>query len=150
MKELEAQSLVIDAVRSSGGFAFKMSNRFLIGIPDLLMQLPDFGTSLWEVKIADYPLAGYWARVYPTVKQQQKLREYEKAGGFCGVISFLRAKDLHIAIMPGFREGEVALSNYTALKRGKREETIQRLLIKAHDGRPRTKTTKQPQSEIGG
>lgn len=40
MNELALQKYLVDSVNDAGGFAFKMSHRFLVGVPDILVQLP--------------------------------------------------------------------------------------------------------------
>lgn len=100
LNELHLQSKCVDAVREMGGFAQKCSNRFLIGVPDLLVQLPGYTTSFWEVK---------WTPVIalkpdPTVKQKVWLRDFTKAGGFCGVIYFtMGPSDLMFVMSPAGR-----------------------------------------------
>ena len=159
MKELDCQKLVVDAVREGGGFAFKMSNRFLVGIPDLFIHSPEYGTSLWEVKLRDAPKdMGGWC-VYITAKQDQKLREYTKAGGFCGVISFVEGSDVRMAVFPYstwsysdqfVKRGWTAGSAYTVLPRGKREQTIRELLVKAHYAKEKViAASHEPQGHTG-
>src|SRR5580692_714296 len=90
MNELDAQRLVVQAAKSVGGYGFKLSNKFLIGIPDLLVQLPRQSTGLWEVKINDKPRVVEEVSLKLTPLQDKVLADFSAAGGFCGVISFLR------------------------------------------------------------
>ena len=48
--ELREQTNIIKSVRQDGGYGRKMSNRFAIGVPDLLIALPDFAPCYMEVK----------------------------------------------------------------------------------------------------
>lgn len=94
MKEVQAQSLVIDAVRAFDGAAHKLSNRFMIGVPDLLIALSAHPPMLMEVKL-EQRAAGFAERtnhpVMPgvTVPQHSFLTQYAKAGMLCGVMSFV-------------------------------------------------------------
>lgn len=48
--ELKHQTDIVGSVKRDGGNAFKMSNRFLIGVPDLAVALPPFAPCVIEVK----------------------------------------------------------------------------------------------------
>jgi hypothetical protein len=121
VNELGYQKLVIDAVKSDGGFAFKLSNRFLSGIPDLLVQLPGLSTHLWEVKLSrpNRP-----SQVTPL--QRQTLLDYYEAGGKGGVLHFdQRGKECKVQAqwLPNFIP-----TLLFPLKRGQREKQIVELL----------------------
>lgn len=76
MKELAAQSALVDAARNEGGHAFKMNNRFVKGIPDLSIQLPNYQHVYLEVKMGRTNTL--------SVHQAKFMREYWGAGGACG------------------------------------------------------------------
>lgn len=50
MKELDFQKRVIDLIREEGGYGYKLSNRFKVGIPDLLIAAPLKGVVFFECK----------------------------------------------------------------------------------------------------
>lgn len=50
MKETDHQTQIKLSVLKQGGYAFKLSNQFTIGIPDLLIMLPPFVPCIAEVK----------------------------------------------------------------------------------------------------
>lgn len=128
MNELQAQSLVVKAVRDDGGYAFKLAHKFLIGIPDLLIQIPGHGTSLWEVKLARKTLLSDTA-LNLTAKQLKALRDFTKAGGTAGVISFLQTpRVLYIGVSTRFFL-EMPVTQYRTLDRGQREIMVRRSLI---------------------
>lgn len=89
MLETALQKDVIDAVREAGGEASKLSNRFLIGVSDLLVKFPDLPAMLVEVKKDVYPVATDRVKIDLTPKQLQFLRGFDRAGMTCGVLSFL-------------------------------------------------------------
>lgn len=92
MLETSLQKDVIDAMREAGGAATKLSNRFLIGVSDLLIKLPSYDAMLVEVKKNQYPVVATvdsCVHMDVTQKQMQFLREYWSAGMTCGVLSFL-------------------------------------------------------------
>lgn len=97
MIELDMQKYVVDSVNHAGGFAFKMSHRFLVGIPDLLVKLPQPGVlrnspaaGILEVKQRDAPKSDIEFRLDVTPQQKRYLTMAHKAGMPTGVISFLR------------------------------------------------------------
>lgn len=93
MKETEYQKVVVDAVRGAHGWGIKMSNRFLVGIPDLLIQMPTYPTTMLEAKYNAWPL-----RPDTTIKpgvtalQAKNLKEADRAGMLTGVICFARSQ----------------------------------------------------------
>lgn len=95
MKEVDAQKLVIDAVKSAGGHGHKLSNRFLVGVVDLLIKLPGQPAMLAEVKLEKRSsFKGQTSdSVYftpdVTALQWKFLKDYHDAGMTCGLISFV-------------------------------------------------------------
>jgi hypothetical protein len=54
MRELDFQSEVVKSVKAAGGYGHKVSDRFKVGVPDLLISAPNQGIVLFECKsIAD-------------------------------------------------------------------------------------------------
>jgi hypothetical protein len=49
-RELKLQTDIINSVRRDGGYSRKLSNRYQVGIPDLLISFPTFAPCLVEVK----------------------------------------------------------------------------------------------------
>lgn len=141
ISELHLQTKMVAAVREMGGFAQKVSNRFLVGVPDLLFQIPGCHTSYWEVKYSPT----LFRRMEPTPKQKIWLRDFTKAGGFCGVVYFAMGKsDLMFAIRPtGFfpYEGDLRLwwkiehADFTAIPRGSKFAPFKEALQRIHNER---------------
>ena len=98
LKEVDLQAKVKDAIIEMGGFSMKMSNRFLIGVPDLLCKLPNYPTSFWEVKRV--PFIREKIKADATLNQKKWLRDFERAGGFGGLICFVMQNDLTVAVRP--------------------------------------------------
>lgn len=90
MRELDLQSLVLDAVKARGGFGFKLAHKFLIGPPDLLVVLPSVGISLWEVKQITYKKPPAQVEVEVSPLQFKYLESVHNAGGRSGVVSFVQ------------------------------------------------------------
>ena len=85
--ETAYQRDIIHAVEQLGGWGKKLSNRFLIGIPDLGITLRPFGTTIVEVKKVDHsPTNSRAAQTGLTELQAINLRDIWKSGGNCGVI----------------------------------------------------------------
>lgn len=95
MLETKLQKFLVDEVRDSGGFAHKMSNRFLIGVPDLLIKLPNSPATFLETKQhtfnnRDAAPAKFWLRVTPL---QAKFLRDANAAGVPGLVgSFVQFK----------------------------------------------------------
>lgn len=125
MRELQAQSLVVKAVKEHGGVAFKMANRFLVGVSDLFVQLPGCHSYLWEVKLAKgHPNSQANMVVNVTSMQAKFIEDVNKSGGKAGVISFVQNKhDMYFAAIRGVPRYFPALS-YKQLGRGTREKDI--------------------------
>ena len=84
MREVDIQSQMVRDVGRDGGFAYKASNRFLIGVPDLFIQMPGFPSCQIEVKKLDkYPKSGV-IPVDLTAHQRNHLCRLQEAGGYGG------------------------------------------------------------------
>lgn len=92
MKEVDYQKFVLDIVRDAGGAGHKLSNRFLVGVSDLLIKLPDREAALIEVKLAKFApktKPDHEFNLGVTVLQQEFLKKYNKAGMRTGIMSFV-------------------------------------------------------------
>lgn len=113
MKETDVQKRVIDAVRAHGGAAHKLSNRFLVGVPDLLIKLPGLPAFIMEVKLdkrAVFPDNNRHPVVPDVTRAQWNfLKEYHDASMMTGVLSFVQHKRqlfcLHV-FLPHYRLGD--------------------------------------------
>lgn len=101
MLELKLQGDFADVVNEHGGFAFKLNNRYIIGIPDLLVKMPGFPAALLEAKQDALPVKLPSVTVALTVQQHRSLKAGFAAGMTAnGVISFCqRDKSFGIAIL---------------------------------------------------
>lgn len=107
MLEIDCQSMVIDIVRARGGYAHKLSNRFLIGVADLSIQIPGLRHVWAEVKLnkfrqAPFEFGNFKFKLDVTRLQHKFLYNYQRAGAKCGILSFVeiggRGKlGLHVA-----------------------------------------------------
>src|SRR6266481_2711151 len=133
MKELAIQKRIIDAVCAHGGMAFKLSNRFLKGVSDLLIKLPSQPALLAEVKVHVVPRTkGTRIRLDTdiTVMQRKFMYDFENVGMACCVISALyepvknyQTRSMRIGIFPSVVQ-EVEIDLYTVVPRGKFEATV--------------------------
>ena len=129
MKELAFQKLIMQAVRSDGGFAHKMSAKFLIGVPDLFLKLASSIPGMWEVKINDCPTKSTTVKLAVTELQLKWLRDYASAGGLAGIISGLRAGPRLFIQAKRVKNADrdeptMDVSGYRELLRGKRDQGI--------------------------
>lgn len=72
-KELKLQTDIIKSVERMGGYGLKMSNRFMIGIPDLLIMLPPYAPCIIEVKDFGEVVDKFNLKVPVTPKQNHTL-----------------------------------------------------------------------------
>lgn len=98
MIETECQQLVIDAVVANGGCGLKFNNRFIIGVVDLLLQIPGHGAMVLEAKLHKFSAstlaAGHHiADIGCTAKQKMYLRDWREAGMLTGVVSFVMEQE---------------------------------------------------------
>lgn len=86
MSELVQQKRVIDDFKKAfpNAFAFKMSHRFLSGLPDLLLKAEGHDVLMVEMKVAKYRKAGY-VTIETTLLQRQTMMAMEKSGLRCEV-----------------------------------------------------------------
>ena len=76
MKELDIQRQIVKSCKKQGGYGLKMDNRFVAGIPDLLLSLPICGPALIEIKVKGN---------YPTPLQKKTLADMREAGIAAGL-----------------------------------------------------------------
>lgn len=94
MKELELQSMVVNLVKSRGGYAHKRSHKFLAGIADLLIKIPEHPAFIVEVKQRLLDASRIQTPILNDVTALQKkdLRDAQAAGMNAAVMSFLQTK----------------------------------------------------------
>jgi hypothetical protein len=101
MKEIDTQSEMIEACVEAGGAGHKLSNRFMVGVSDLLIKLPNWPACLIEVKMDEAPVTRGSVALRPTVPQLRFLRKYADAGMITGVASCVtKDREFGIAIVP--------------------------------------------------
>lgn len=90
--ELDLQKLVVDVVNQDlGGFARKLSHRFLIGVPDILVKVPGNPCAvILEVKQQKAPVKLDTIHLDVSVAQARFLRDALKGGVPTGVVSFIQ------------------------------------------------------------
>lgn len=104
MNELDLQNRVVKVVRTSqGGAAHKLSHRFLVGVPDLMVKVPKYPVMILEVKKDERPKVKEVVTLDVTVPQKRFLLQWAAAGVMCGVMSFLyqvRPRRLWVCLKP--------------------------------------------------
>lgn len=74
MKEVDHQTRIKNSVKQQGGYSFKLSNRFTIGIPDLLIMLHPFAPCLAEVKDLKEVVDNFDLQLGVTPKQNHEMK----------------------------------------------------------------------------
>lgn len=94
MSELQMQRLIIEDVKKCGGFAFKMSNRFMVGVPDLYIATPRHWPVLVECKfVKELPKRKTTSVLLNlTPKQRHFIRQTQYGGGYSGWVIGLKMK----------------------------------------------------------
>lgn len=77
-RELDLQTQIIRSVRRRGGYGKKISHRFSVGIPDLLIGLYPFVPAIMEVKDFGVVSDKFDRRIDTTVKQEHELEQFTK------------------------------------------------------------------------
>lgn len=72
-KELDLQTKIRKSVKADGGYSHKLTNRFTVGIPDLLMALFPFVPAIIEVKDLGVVVDKFNLKVDVTPKQSHEL-----------------------------------------------------------------------------
>lgn len=89
MRELKFQTKLVKSTRAQGGYARKLSHRFVIGIPDLIVHIPNYAPFLLEVKYFPEVSPNSNKLIPTTPKQQLELTEFNSvnidAGSTAGV-----------------------------------------------------------------
>ena len=80
--ELRYQKQIVDDVKffDRRSYAIKMSNRFIAGIPDLLIKVPDYEILFVEVKYTVLPKTSSTVLVETTAIQKRTLKVMAGAG----------------------------------------------------------------------
>ena len=125
MIETECQALIQHAVEAAGGRALRFNNRFLVGVADLLIQLPARRAVILEAKLitlSPKTTSHVWD-VGCTDRQKAFLRDWHNAGMLTGVVSFVQ----HHGV--GLKSLQIGLFEYTLIERG---AYIQQMPMKWH------------------
>lgn len=96
IKEVDVQSIIIDAVEANGGKGTKLSNRFLVGVADLLIKLPGVPLAVIEVKLEHLPKrfnGEHEWKLAVTKPQEEFLLGYHEAGARALVLSVVIGSD---------------------------------------------------------
>lgn len=88
--ELSLQTDTVKAVIDAGGFAFKMSHKFKVGVADLFVKLPGLPAAFFEVKYGEAPKTRDCVNLDATPLQKKFIRDARSAGMASGFLSFLR------------------------------------------------------------
>ena len=80
-KELTLQSEICKSVRAQGGYAVKLSHRFAVGVPDLLIRMPHVSAMLIEVKDLGMVTDKFDLKVPVTPKQREELKKFSEVSG---------------------------------------------------------------------
>lgn len=77
-KELDLQTKILRSAKHDGGYGRKISHKFAIGIPDLLLALPPFAPCLGEVKDLGEVVDKFDVQIKITEKQTEELKRFSE------------------------------------------------------------------------
>jgi hypothetical protein len=77
-KELDLQAKIIKSVKQDGGYGRKISHKFAIGIPDLLLALPSFVPCMSEVKDLGVVVDNFDRQIGVTDKQLLEMKRFSE------------------------------------------------------------------------
>jgi hypothetical protein len=75
-KELDLQTKICKSAKTDGGYGRKISHKFAIGIPDLLLALPPFAPCLCEVKDLGEVVDKFNQLIGVTEKQTEEMKRF--------------------------------------------------------------------------
>lgn len=118
--ETDYQLDIKKSVNRAGGYCFKLSNRFTIGVPDLGIWLPPFAPLLAEVKMLRDCKPGFKRQLAVTEKQDSVMRlssqGYEQTGrgatALVLVVVVWENKDIDVVALP--RHADALADGYQA------------------------------------
>lgn len=90
VKETDLQTELKDATIEAGGYSYKASNRFLVGVLDLHIQLPNIPTVILEVKYVKKMPKDKLVSVELTAHQERTIKKNNEAGGVAGWVVLTR------------------------------------------------------------
>lgn len=90
VKEIDLQTELKEAAISYGGYSYKMSNRFLVGVLDLYVQLPSRPTVILEVKYVNKMPRDGMVKVGLSSHQERSIKSMCAAGGNAGWVVLTR------------------------------------------------------------
>lgn len=108
--ELEWQRRIIKSVKSQGGWGAKWATQWTVGVPDLVLCLPEPGVFVMEVKLFKDVKPGWSRQVGTTVKQRHSLSEINSAGGLGLVGAVVKYAGTNKIILVGVHPSTETLS----------------------------------------
>lgn len=91
--ELYFQKQLINAAVEMDGYGQKLSNRFIVGVPDLLLQVPGWRTTLVEAKQHFFVPNPKIIHIDLTKIQEDRLKRHTRSGGDAGWAMVAHSKD---------------------------------------------------------
>lgn len=103
-KELTWQHKIIKSVRQQGGYGKKWSSTYAVGVPDLILSLPDIGAFLMEVKLEHSLKPGFDRQIKATPKQRHELASLVASGAraLLGVVLYRGVRDVQLVALPSW------------------------------------------------
>jgi hypothetical protein len=102
MDELDIQTAIVKNLKDRGHFGHKLAHKFLVGVPDLLVQVRKYGSAILEVKFETYavPLTTIAISTTLFVPQWRFLRNVHNSGMAAGLLCFAGTtwRNLHAAL----------------------------------------------------
>jgi len=98
--EVDYQRALIEQTIDEGGHGRKLANRFVVGIPDLLLAHPRYRTSLIEVKLVELPKhMDTKVNIPITPKQRDELRRWQAGGSSAGWVAIHQIKPGEVLVL---------------------------------------------------
>ena len=101
-KELNWQHKIVKSVRMQEGYGKKWSSTYAVGVPDLILSLPDIGPFFMEVKLEHSVKDGFNRKIDVTAIQQHELASLVAAGAraLLGVVIYRGPRDVQLVALP--------------------------------------------------
>lgn len=104
MNELDFQATLTKSAKHLGGYGRKISSRFTVGIPDLLLAVPKFCPVLVEAKWMKDVKTGFDREVPTTGPQRETLAKYNAVIGLTWgfvIVGWFEGTRMWAACVPG-------------------------------------------------
>jgi len=116
--ELAWQTKMVKAIQAAGGYAQKTAHRTKVGVPDLLIKMPEKPAALIEVKHVVLDRGTQIVNINLTRPQALHCKSFTKAGGrafWLAVLTYSYKREVRILVSENMEDLKWTVERATAL-----------------------------------